>query len=112
MFCFHHRVEDIDAKREKMEADTREAWGAFDDDENKTLMAHIINYHYDFLVDGVPVKTGGIGAVSTLPEYRESGAVRAIFNELLPQAYSNGEVLSSLYPFNHKFYRKFGYICC
>jgi predicted acetyltransferase len=109
MFCFHHRVEDIDEKREKMEADTREAWGAFDENENKTLMAHIINYHYDFLVDGVPVKTGGIGAVSTLPEYRESGAVRAIFNELLPQAYGNGEVLSSLYPFNHKFYRKFGY---
>ena len=52
---------------------------------------------------------GGIGAVSTLPEYRNSGAVREIFAKLLPDAYRNGEVISTLYPFNHAFYRKFGY---
>ena len=72
-------------------------------------MARIINNHYDFHLDGQAVKTGGIGGVATYPEYRETGAIREIFKALLLEAYKNGEVLSALFPFNHKFYRKFGY---
>jgi len=106
-FCFHKRLDDIESEREKREAETFEDWGAFDDDGS--LMARIFNRPYDFYLDGIPVKTGGIGAVATFPEYRESGAVRAIFREILPSAYKNGEVLSALFPFSHKFYRKFGY---
>ena len=106
-FCFHKRLDDIESEREKRESETFEDWGAFDDDGS--LMARIFNRPYDFYLDGIPVKTGGIGAVATFPEYRESGAVRAIFREILPSAYKNGEVLSALFPFSHKFYRKFGY---
>ena len=72
-------------------------------------MARIINNHYYFHLDGQAVKTGGIGGVATYPEYRETGAIREIFKALLLEAYKNGEVLSALFPFNHKFYRKFGY---
>ena len=107
VYCFHMRVEDVEAKRERQLNATIEDWGAFDD--NNTLMARVINNHYDFYVDGTAVKAGGIGAVSTLPEYRNSGAIRAIFQDLLPEAYANGEVISALYPFKHEFYRKFGY---
>ena len=107
VYCFHMRVEDVEAKRERQLNATIEDWGAFDD--NNTLMARIINNHYDFYVDGTAVKAGGIGAVSTLPEYRNSGAIRAIFKDLLPEAHANGEVISALYPFKHEFYRKFGY---
>lgn len=107
VYCFHQRPENIEAEREKQEAETQEDWGAFDDDGK--LMARIINNHYDFYLDGKTVKTGGIGGVATYPEYRETGAIREIFKALLLEAYKNGEVLSALYPFNHKFYRKFGY---
>ena len=107
VYCFHMRVEDVEAKRERQLNATIEDWGAFDD--NNTLMARIINNHYDFYVDGTAVKAGGIGAVSTLPEYRNSGAIRAIFQNLLPSVYADGEVISALYPFKHEFYRKFGY---
>ena len=107
VYCFHQRPENIEAEREKQEAETQEDWGAFDDDGK--LMARIINNHYDFNLDGKVVKTGGIGGVATYPEYRETGAIREIFKALLLEAYKNGEVLSALYPFNHKFYRKFGY---
>jgi len=47
--------------------------------------------------------------VATLPEYRNTGAIREIFRALLPAAYEAGEVISTLYPFNHAFYRKQGY---
>ena len=107
VYCFHMRVDDVEAEREKYEADTKEDWGAFDEDG--TLMARIINYKYDLYLDGNPVRTGGIGAVSTLPEYRNRGAIKEIFHKLLPAAYKDGEVLSLLYPFKHEFYRKQGY---
>lgn len=106
-FCFHQRVELKESDVEKYSSATDEDWGAFDDDNH--LMARIINNHYDFYLDGKPVKTGGIGGVATLPEYRNTGAVREIFKALIPEAYKNGEVISTLYPFNHEFYRKFGY---
>ena len=94
VYCFHMRVEDVEAKRERQLNATIEDWGAFDD--NNTLMARIINNHYDFYVDGTAVKAGGIGAVSTLPEYRNSGAIRAIFQNLLPAVYADGDVISAL----------------
>ena len=106
-FCFHQRVELQESDVEKYSSATDEDWGAFD--ENNKLMARIVNNKYDFYLDGRPVKTGGIGGVATLPEYRNTGAVREIFNVLIPEAYKNGEVISTLYPFNHEFYRKFGY---
>ena len=106
-YCFHMRVEDPESERANQEAARVEDWGAFADDG--TLMARIINNSYDFYIDGTPVKAGGIGAVSTLPEYRDSGAVKEIFRALIPAAYKNGEVISTLFPFKHAFYRKVGY---
>lgn len=106
-YCFHSREENVEQRREEIEKATDEDWGALTEDG--TLAARIINNHYEFFVDGQPVKAGGIGAVSTLPEYRNEGAIHEIFKELLPCCYKNGEVISALYPFNHKFYRKQGY---
>ena len=112
-YCFHFRVEDVQAEKEKWEerekktAHKYEDWGAFDSDG--TLMAHIMNHSFEFYLDGQVIRTGGIGGVSTLPQYRDRGAVRKIFAQILPGAYRSGEVLSTLYPFKHAFYRKQGY---
>ncbi|MCR4946594.1 MAG: GNAT family N-acetyltransferase [Lachnospiraceae bacterium] len=107
VIAFHESMEDPEKEREESEKVTDEDWGAFADDG--TLMAHIINNDFMCYFDGDLIKNGGIGAVSTLPEYRASGAIAAIFRELLPHAYKNGEIISTLYPFNHAFYRKAGY---
>ena len=105
--AFHMRMEDPEKSREESLKDTKEDWGAFADDGR--MMARIINHRFDSWMDGQLIPNGGIGAVSTLPEYRNTGAVRAIFDRLIPEAYRNGEVISTLYPFSHAFYRKFGY---
>lgn len=107
---FHGTVANPEERQAEYLADENydeEDWGAFDDDG--TLMAHVINNHLDAYIDGSVVSNGGIGGVSTLPAYRNTGAIRAIFGELLKAAYARGEVISSLYPFSHVFYRKFGY---
>ena len=105
--AFHMKMEDPEKNREESLKSEDEDWGAFSDDG--TIMARIINNHYESRLDGQRVRNGGIGAVSTLPEYRNTGAVKAIFEKLLPEARRNGEIISTLYPFNHAFYRKFGY---
>ena len=105
--AFHGRMEDPEKSREESLKETDEDWGAFADDGK--MMARIINHRFDTWLDGQIIPNGGIGAVSTLPEYRNTGAVREIFNRLIPEAYRNGEVISTLYPFSHAFYRKFGY---
>lgn len=105
--AFHSRLEDPEKARLQSIEETHQHWGAFEEDG--TLMAHMINHQFVSFLDGTRIRNGGIGAVSTLPEYRESGAIREIFHKLLPHAYADGEVISTLYPFNHAFYRKFGY---
>lgn len=106
--AFHARVTDIEAgKKQLMENFKDDEWGAFSEDG--TLMARIHDERFVTRLDGHAVITSGIGAVSTLPEYRIGGAVRNMFEVLLPAARKEGVVLSTLFPFNHMFYRKFGY---
>lgn len=107
MIAFHGRIENPEQRRVECEKETAEDWGAFDDDG--TMMARIMNERFTTYFDGHEIQNGGIGAVSTLPEYREKGAIKAIFAKLLPEAYANGEIISTLFPFNHAFYRKVGY---
>ena len=72
--AFHQRLEDPEKARLESEKETEQHWGAFHEDG--TLMAHIINNQFVSMLDGTPVRNGGIGAVSTLPEYRMEGAVK------------------------------------
>ena len=80
--AFHMRLEDPEKRREESRKRTEEDWGAFSEDGK--IMARIINNKYETWLDGQLVANGGIGAVSTLPEYRNTGAVREIFSRLLP----------------------------
>ncbi len=106
-YCFHVRLDDVEKKREEIENDKNDTWGAFNEDGK--MMARITDFRFRFYLDGQTVTTGGIGGVATLPEYRNSGAVREIFNALLNDAYKKGEAISTLFPFKHEFYRKVGY---
>ena len=105
--AFHVRMEDPEKQKEESLKQTVEDWGAFSEDGK--IMARIINHRFNTWLDGQLIANGGIGAVSTLPEYRNTGAIREIFAKLIPEARKNGEVISTLYPFSHAFYRKFGY---
>ncbi|MDR2941020.1 MAG: GNAT family N-acetyltransferase [Treponema sp.] len=82
------------------------AWGVF---EKSKLLAGMYEIDYLMRFDGYSVKMSGIGGVGTLPEARGGGHIRRIFEKLLPQAREKGVVFSSLNPFSHDFYRKFGY---
>lgn len=78
--------------------------------ENGELLSAMMEIPYDIRFCGVTVKMVGIGGVVTDPVARKGGAIRAIFEQDLPQQYEQGYVFSALYPFSYRFYGKFGYI--
>ena len=81
--------------------------GAFN--EEGQLLSAMMQIPYDVRFEGESVKLLGIGGVVTDPCARRGGAVRKLFEEGLPRLYREGYVFSALYPFSHRFYRKFGY---
>jgi len=86
------------------------AWGIF---EGTKLIAGMYELDYLMRFDGHSVKMTGVSGVGTLPEARKGGHVRRIFEKALPEEYEKGVVFSTLTPFSHDFYRKFGYeIAC
>lgn len=97
---------DIEAK--KGEELNNEVIGAFLDD-NETLAAKITPVPAESYYCGSVFPAVGIGGVSTLPQYRRSGCIRAIFDEIFRLVPERGWVTSYLYPFSHTYYRQFGY---
>lgn len=81
-----------------------EIWG-FGTPATSAMVIH----DFDTWFDGHLVKTTGVGGVASLPEARGQGGIREIFAALLPAWREKDVVFSTLYPFSHKFYRKFGY---
>ncbi|MDR2103425.1 MAG: GNAT family N-acetyltransferase [Treponema sp.] len=81
-------------------------WAAFEDGKMVSSLAEI---PYLMRFDGHDARMSGIGGVGTLPEARKGGNIRRIFEKLFGGAYEEGVVFSSLTPFSHAFYRKFGY---
>ncbi|MEI6579599.1 MAG: GNAT family N-acetyltransferase [Eubacteriales bacterium] len=58
------------------------------------------------------VKMAGIGAVATLPQERNKGYVRKLFNYCYEEMRENEQIFSYLFPFSHPYYRMFGYEVC
>jgi len=110
--CFsrHMQNEDRLAWLEKPEEHTgnyENAWGAFDNN-NKLVSAMVVD-PAKVMINGKAVKAGLIAAVTTLPEARNAGGVRMMFDAVIPHMKNEGMVFSILYPFSFEYYRKFGY---
>lgn len=90
--------------------ETQHTYGAFTDEG--VLTSSVIGNPYRCSYWGHTVGMCGVGGVATLPEYRREGHMRHLIPFVLNAAYDRGDVLSSLFPFSHPFYRKFGFECC
>lgn len=51
----------------------------------------------------------GLSVVATLPEHRRQGRVRRLLRESLAETRESGTPFSLLWPFEHPFYRRFGW---
>lgn len=101
------------AARERTEEEKREdarnrCFGTFLDDD-ETICGVVNSREYLCRFDGGTYKLGGVGGVSTLPQYRRGGVIRACMTASLKDMYANDFTFAFLYPFSMQYYRKFGF---
>lgn len=99
------------AAQKKPWPETVHPWAAYSE-ETGEMMSLLLVTDFTVRFDGHGCKMGGVGGVSTLPQYRRQGGIRGCFSAALPQMYENGCDFSYLYPFSTAYYRKFGYESC
>ncbi|MCL2487787.1 MAG: GNAT family N-acetyltransferase [Oscillospiraceae bacterium] len=104
------REREVREKIEKGEYDCENTYGAVDAAGRVLAGMEVIPYTMWF--DGHKVPMYGIGGVASMPETRRQGHIRGIFRKVFEDIYEAGAVFSHLYPFNHDYYRQFGYEHC
>ncbi|MEF8826241.1 MAG: GNAT family N-acetyltransferase [Halapricum sp.] len=77
--------------------------------ENDQLLTTGALYGLDARLRSDWTTVGGIAAVSSPPEHRGSGNVRRLLRGLLSESRERGYGLTALWPFEHDFYRQFGW---
>ncbi len=60
-------------------------------------------------LSGVPITVGAMGGVTVLPEFRRHGISSKMIDFSIVRMFAEGRAMSILFPFSHKYYRKFGY---
>ena len=82
-------------------------WGIFDG--RKRMLAGLRILRNRLWLGAQPVEMVGITSVATPPEYRRQGQLKELLQTVLTTERAQGRNVSSLYPFDYPFYRKFGY---
>ena len=106
-FTWMHNVRDVMKKYFQDYVEEDYALGYYDD--NGTLMSQVVCFPFEIYIDGVAMKMGGIGLVSSMPEERHGGKIGLLLKEWLAAMKDRGQVVSMLGPFSFEFYRKYGY---
>ena len=78
--------------------------------DGDTMAAHMaIVEPLENRIRGANLSFGGIGGVTTLPQYRRQGLIRGLFRTAFDFMHEGNIVFSALAPFSFQFYEKFGY---
>lgn len=80
-----------------------------DDDEPVSICS---SYDFATQLRGAVVSMGGVATVATPPEHRRRGYVETLMRELCREYREAGTPTSALWPFEHPFYRQYGWATC
>ena len=78
--------------------------------EDGEIVASLRVYDFTMLVNGKPVRMGGVSSVACLPEYRRKGYVGMLLRHSLEQMRAAGQPLSALYTPHPSLYRRYGWM--
>jgi predicted acetyltransferase len=78
--------------------------------EDGDIVASLRVYDFTMLVNGEPVRLGGVSSVACLPEYRRKGYVGMLLRHSLEQMRAAGQPLSALYTPHPSLYRRYGWM--
>lgn len=74
------------------------------------IAASLRVYDLAMLVNGAPVRMGGVSSVSCLPEHRRKGHVGRLLRHALSEMRDAGQPLSALYTPHPSLYRRYGWM--
>jgi len=60
-------------------------------------------------LSGVPLNIGAVAGIAVLPEFRRKGIAAKLMDFGIVRMFAEGRALAVLFPFSHKYYRKFGF---
>jgi predicted acetyltransferase len=78
--------------------------------EDGDIVASLRVYDFTMLVNGEPVRMGGVSSVACLPEHRRKGYVGMLLRHSLEQMRAVGQPLSALYTPHPSLYRRYGWM--
>jgi predicted acetyltransferase len=78
--------------------------------EDCEIVASLRVYDFTMLVNGAPVRIGGVSSVACLPEYRRKGYVGMLLRHSLEKMRERGQPLSALYTPRPSLYRRYGWM--
>jgi predicted acetyltransferase len=78
--------------------------------EDGEIVASLRVYDFTMLVNGAPVRMGGVSSVACLPEYRRKGYVGMLLRHSLEEMRDRGQPLSALYTPHPALYRRYGWM--
>jgi len=100
-------------KKEEVEKwfdEVRNNQGLFCAMDGDRMVAHMtIVEPLENRIRGANLSFGGIGGVTTLPQYRRQGLIRGLFRQAFDFMNKQNIIFSALAPFNFQFYEEFGY---
>ncbi|MBL1227899.1 GNAT family N-acetyltransferase [Enterococcus sp. BWB1-3] len=105
-YAFNSEVSDERKKRFDWIVEHSEAYGYI---EGEQLTSQLLSTPFAVDFHGSKYKMGGVGCVSSYPEYRRQGSITALMRRLLSDLAKEKTALSYLSPFSYPFYRRYGY---
>jgi predicted acetyltransferase len=78
--------------------------------EDGEIVASLRVYDFTMLMNGSPVRMGGVSSVACLPEYRRKGHVGMLLRHALREMREKGRPLSGLYTPHPALYRRYGWM--
>ncbi len=107
--CFLSELTQNEIDRYMKESENESIYGFAAFDGSGEIVSGMLGNRLSMNFDGHDMKLLGVGGVATNPTNRHGGIVRDIMRQLLRDARADGFTFSGLYPFNHSFYRNFGF---
>lgn len=86
--------------------------GLYPDAESDEPVSILSSYDFATRLRGAKLSMGGVSTVATPPEHRRQGHVETLLRELCREYRETGTPVSALWPFEHPFYRKYGWATC
>jgi predicted acetyltransferase len=106
-FAFQYKLSPEETEQARESFRPESVYGLFGEDGR--LLSALTVIPFEVWLRGRKLAMGGVAGVASWPDTRRQGGAARLLVHSFEEMRRKGQSLSSLYPFSHAFYRKYGY---